>query len=95
MRSTFRFASSSAAIAAIKLTVYGRTYCHLCDDMVAGLREMQARFAFELAIVDVDRDPALEARYGELVPVLVAGGGELCHYHLDTAKVNDYLSKIG
>ncbi len=63
--------------------------------MVAGLREMQARFAFELETVDVDSDPALEARYGELVPVLVAGGSELCHYHLDAAKVNDYLSKIG
>lgn len=63
--------------------------------MIAGLRELQTRFAFELAIVDVDSDPALEARYGEFVPVLVGRDGELCHYHLDRAKVNDYLSKIG
>ena len=80
---------------AIKLTLYGRTYCHLCDDMIAGLRELQAGSSFELEIVDVDRDPALEARYGELVPVLVGSHGELCHYHLDAAKVNDYLNKIG
>jgi hypothetical protein len=33
--------------------------------------------------IDVDADPALEARYGELVPVLTdAAGNELCHYHL-------------
>jgi hypothetical protein len=79
----------------VLLTVYGRTYCHLCDDMIAGLRELQARFAFDLDVVDVNSDPALEARYGELVPVLVGDGGELCHYHLDVAKVNDYLGKIG
>ena len=63
--------------------------------MIAGLRELQAGHPFELEIVDVDSDPALEARFGELVPVLVGGAGELCHYHLDAAKVNDYLSKIG
>ena len=56
---------------------------------------MRARVPFELEVVDVDADPALEARYGELVPVLVGPEGELCHYHLDRAKVDDCLSKIG
>ena len=77
------------------MTVYSRTYCHLCDDMIAALRAMQAGRGFELEIIDVDSEPSLEARYGELVPVLTANGQELCHYHLDAAKVNDYLSKIG
>jgi len=26
--------------------------------------------------------------------VLAAAGVELCHYHLDVAKVNEYLGKI-
>jgi len=51
--------------------------------------------SYGLEVVDVDSDPALEARYGELVPVLVGSAGEICHYHLDPAKVNDYLNKIG
>jgi hypothetical protein len=63
--------------------------------MVAGLRALQAGSPFDLEIIDVDQDPVLEAKYGELVPVLVGTDGELCHYHLDVAKVNDYLSKIG
>jgi len=34
--------------------------------------------------IDVDSDPALEARFGERVPVLTdARGNELCHYRLD------------
>ncbi|CAN0485317.1 unnamed protein product, partial [Phaeothamnion confervicola] len=49
----------------------------------------------ELEVIDVDSDPLLESRYGELVPVLIGGDGELCHYHLDAAKVNEYLNKIG
>lgn len=63
--------------------------------MIAGLRALQAGNRFELEVVDVDSDPLLEARYGELVPVLMGGEGELCHYHLDAAKVNEYLNKIG
>ena len=51
---------------------------------------------FEIDVVDVDADPELEAKYDELVPVLVGdGGGELCHYFLDAAKVREYLSGLG
>ncbi len=76
------------------LTVYSRTYCHLCDEMIEALRALPRAAAFDLEIVDIDRDAALEALYGELVPVLSAAGSELCHYRLDIAKVDEYLSKI-
>ena len=77
------------------LTVYSRSYCHLCDELLAGLRTLQARFAFELRIVDVDSDDALEARYGEDVPVVLHGATELCRHRLDPARVTEYLAKIG
>ncbi len=73
------------------LTVYSRTYCHLCDDMIAALRNLQGRFVFEIKVVDVDSDAALEARYGELVPLLESEGRELCHYFLDEVAVMDLL----
>ena len=62
--------------------------------MIAGLRALQADIAFEFEVIDVDSDRALEARFGARVPVLAAAGVEFCHYHLDVAKVNEYLSKI-
>jgi len=46
-------------------------------------------------VVDVDADAMLEAKYNELVPVLVdEAGGELCRYFLDAAKVREYLGSI-
>jgi hypothetical protein len=78
----------------IELTVYSRTYCHLCDEMIAGLRELQARFHFRMRIVDVDSDEALEARYGEDVPVVAHGPRELCRHRLDVSLVTDYLAQI-
>ncbi|HUP95397.1 MAG TPA: glutaredoxin family protein [Burkholderiales bacterium] len=77
------------------LTVYSRNDCHLCDDLIGGLRILQARFPFNLTIVDIDRDAALHARYGEDVPVLLHGARELCRHALNSTLVTDYLSKIG
>lgn len=81
--------------AAHTLTVYSRTYCHLCDEMIAGLHALQARFHFDLEIVDVDSDAALEERLGEHVPVLEHRGRELCRHRLDSTLVSDYLTEIG
>jgi len=73
------------------LTLYSRAWCHLCEEMLAGLQELQARRPFELEVVDIDTRPALELRFGEIVPVLMHGERELCHYRLDAATVTDYL----
>jgi len=80
--------------AAGALTVYGRRYCHLCDDMAAALAPIASEHRVPVVFVDVDADPALEARFGERVPVLVHGDHELCHYFLDAERVRAYLAEI-
>lgn len=80
--------------APVPLTVYGREHCHLCQDMIAALQDLQARFPFKLEVIDVDSDDDLIVRYGERVPVLVAGDEEICHYHLDPVALDAYLTKI-
>lgn len=74
------------------LIVYGRAYCHLCDDMVAALRVLQPQYGFSLDVVDVDADPELEARYDVLVPVLTVNGTAICHHFLDREKLAQALS---
>ena len=77
------------------LTLLGRSWCHLCDDLLAALKPLADAAAVSVDVVDVDSDPALEARWGELVPVLLAvEGHELCHYHLDEAAVRAYLARF-
>ena len=76
----------------LKLTVLSRSYCHLCDDMIAALENFRGRFSltFEFQVVDIDQQPALEAKWGEKVPVLMEGDGngdhEICHYFFDEAS---------
>lgn len=83
-----------AAEPAPLLTVYSRSDCHLCDEMIEALRGLQGLFHFEIAVVDVDADPELERRHGENVPVLMHDGRELCHYRLEPSTVTAYLSNF-
>lgn len=81
-------------------TLYSRSYCHLCQDMHDALLRLQPPgTTFTVDVIDIDQagvaDPALLARYDELVPVLFAdpAGPELCRYHLDPAAIVALLAK--
>lgn len=87
-----------AAPAAIGFTLYSRSWCHLCEDMLTALRALEPPGRqFEIDVVDVDADPALVARFDELVPVLYGdlAEPELCHYFLDREAVARYLAEQG
>lgn len=74
----------------LPFTLYSRSYCHLCEDMLAALLALQTdTLRFTVDVVDVDADEALVARFDELVPVLYGdlAKPELCHYFLDEAAV--------
>ncbi|HZV67565.1 MAG TPA: glutaredoxin family protein [Telluria sp.] len=76
-------------------TLYARSYCHLCDDMLAALDALQTDACrFTVEVIDVDADAALVARFDELVPVLFGdlAQPELCHYFLDEAAVRRCLA---
>ena len=76
------------------LTLYSRSYCHLCEDMLAEIETLRGELAFGLCVVDVDSDPGLERRFGELVPVLADGECELARYRLDKESLRAYLSRF-
>ena len=57
-----------------RATLYTRAGCHLCEDALALLRALQRTHPHSLAVLDVDDDPALAARYGDAVPVVEVGG---------------------
>lgn len=67
--------------------------------MIAALQKAQIfsggdATPFDFRVIDVDAHPALEEKYGELVPVLLAGEREICHYRLDPAALSAYLTEI-
>jgi len=78
----------------ITFTVYSRQGCHLCEDLLAQLIQLQQVHNFKFAEVDVDSSPQLIEQYGSQVPVVTCGDEELCHYFLDQAAVMQALAGV-
>jgi glutaredoxin len=76
------------------LTVLSRDYCHLCEELITALKRFQGRYDFDIQVVDVDADPALEEKWGDKVPVLLDGEREICHYFLDHDAVDARLARM-
>lgn len=57
----------------LTLTLYTRADCSLCDDAAALLDRLADSLRFRWMPVDVDRDPALRARFDALLPVIALG----------------------
>ena len=77
----------------MKLTLYSRPECHLCEAVLADLVPLLGEDV-TVETVDVDSSVALERRYGLRIPVLVAGEIELSGYPLDPERVRRYLESI-
>lgn len=80
-----------------RFILYSRSYCHLCDDMLAALKSHPAADDFQIDVRDIDADEELVRRYDELVPVLAgvrADGSHarICHYFLDRQALDAFLS---
>jgi hypothetical protein len=85
----------------IKFTLYSRTYCHLCEDMLEQLKANLNDTSTIIDVVDVDADEILVAKFDELVPVLFGQKSEqegeqktqqICHYFLDVEKTESLLA---
>jgi len=75
----------------VQLTVYSRSGCHLCEEMLDRLAALRPELGYGLTVIDIGNDGALEARFGQRVPVLVAEGKEICHYFLDEPALREYV----
>jgi hypothetical protein len=72
----------------MQLVLYQRDDCMLCDEAVALLATVRAP---DFESVWIDGDAALEARYGERVPVLRDDTGRELGWPFDAASLRGFL----
>ena len=57
----------------LNVTLYTRKDCKLCDEVKAELNDLQSQYPHRLVEVDIDLDPAMVAKFGEIIPVVEVG----------------------
>lgn len=83
----------STARASIRLTLYGREDCHLCHEMREVVEAVAREVLLTLEEVDIDRDPALAAAYGDDVPVLCVNGQKAFKYRVEAGALRLRLAR--
>ena len=78
---------------AVKLTLYTRHGCHLCEDMERALPEIASELGFATEIIPIDNNDALEQAYGSKVPVLAIGDDIICEYFLDKVALTEAITR--
>ncbi|MEA2493240.1 MAG: hypothetical protein QOJ29_1151 [Thermoleophilaceae bacterium] len=77
-----------------RLTLYGKPGCHLCEEARAVVEDVRRRHTFELEEIDITRDPGLEARYRERIPVIAIDGVERLELVIETTELEACLASM-
>jgi hypothetical protein len=75
------------------LELVSRNDCHLCDEMKALLDRVLVGEGIAYRIRDVDADPELQARYTDLVPVLLRDGRLVAKLRLTESRLRRILRR--
>ena len=77
------------------ITIYSRPGCHLCAEMKEVVTRTIQRFTGRAQIeeIDISTDPALEARYGLEIPVLMVDGRKAAKYRVTEAELTRLLAR--
>ncbi len=78
----------------IKITLYSRPGCHLCEEMKAIIARVAQEIAIDLEEIDISQDAALERAYREQIPVLMAGGRKLARYRISEQELRARLYRV-
>jgi hypothetical protein len=78
-----------------KLTLYGKPGCHLCDDARRAVERATAGRDIVIEQIDISLDPALNARYGQRIPVLDIDGETAFELFVDAGVLGQRLDRVG
>jgi glutaredoxin len=78
----------------IRIEIYSRPGCHLCDDAKAVIEPFSRRYPLELTVTNVDSSPDLRAAYGTEIPVIMINGTEAFRHRVDPRDFERKLKEL-
>ena len=75
----------------IRIDIYSRPGCHLCEDAKAVIEQFRSAYAMVLQTINVEDDPELESRYGYDIPVVLINGQEVFRHRIERSELERKL----
>lgn len=73
------------------VTIYGRTGCHLCENVVNLLESLKDQLNIEINEILIDNNKELEDLYGQLIPVVHIDGKHFSHFRVNIDEFKSFL----
>jgi glutaredoxin len=78
----------------IRIEIYSRPGCHLCDEAKAVIEPFSSRFPLKLTVTNVDSSAELRAAYGTEIPVVMINGVEAFRHRVDARALERKLKEL-
>lgn len=76
---------------AARIRVVSRAGCHLCDEALAVVEQVAGARGEDVDVLDVDADPTLRARFGDLVPVVFVDDRQVATFRIGVEELERAL----
>lgn len=77
----------------LRLKLYSRPGCHLCDNLRVLCERLSGEFPLQLTEVNIETDPGLLAQYDQKVPVLFINGRKAVKYRTTEGALRRLLQR--
>lgn len=77
----------------MRVTLYTRAGCHLCDDARAVIERVCTDLAEGFEEIDIDADPELRERFGDEVPVTYVDGRQHDFWRVSEERLRAALAR--
>ena len=75
------------------VTIYGRTGCHLCENVANLLKPLEDSLNIKIEEQLIDGNKELEDLYGQLIPVVHIDGKHFSHFRVELEELKAFLEK--
>jgi len=80
--------------AKVKVTVYSKPECHLCEEAKAVMRAAGCSELFTIEEINIESDPDLLARYRYDIPVIMIEGAEAFRHRVNAEEFKVLILKL-
>jgi len=75
----------------VKLTIYSKKDCHLCDIAKEILLNLQPELQFSITEVDIEKDSEKSEKYKYLIPVVEMDGEVIFTYRINEDELKNLI----
>jgi len=78
----------------IRIDIYSRPGCHLCDEAARVIEQYRGKIPVELRTINVEASSELENRYGMDIPVVMLNGNEAFRHRVNGPELERKLKAL-